>query len=436
MAAREASAIPPYVVVVNAGSKYSPKKLNIDGGDDPFGRYQVPQLLCQVVGKGKMIKTMLLNIDVVAAALHTEPAYICAWLGYEIGAAAKYEAKKPDRERGSVSGNYTSEVLSGHMKRFIREVILCGKCNLPELILSLKGKRDPAVSLSCDSCGASYKLLKISPKFKKFITNNPPAPVAAKDKSAERKKKEIAAAQREGAASPAPIASTNDAEPVDPDAPAPTFVVDAATGELVNLDELADAAAAQATDGATSVDVAWSVDLSEEAALARKNELVTQAVKQLIGSSVDEHAAWIAPDCTDLKEIVETGVARSRDPLEVIQMIFARVFNSHRTPEAFANVLTKNIPTLEPFFQQEQEFQNAMLDCLGPFIASSPDLLPRVAGILQILANTGLVEDEAFDSWWAEKQKAYGDDFFTHTSDFMEWLRGGDDDDDDAEEEE
>jgi hypothetical protein len=73
--------------VVNCGArKVEAKKVNIDGSDDVFYRYKVPQLLVQVIGKGKMIKTMFLNNDDFAKALHLMPEYIPAYLAYEIGA--------------------------------------------------------------------------------------------------------------------------------------------------------------------------------------------------------------------------------------------------------------------------------------------------------------------------------------------------------------
>ena len=54
-----------------------------------FDRYKMRQLQVQVVGKGKMIHTNLLNVDDVAKDLKTEPSYIGAWFGYEFGAQSK-----------------------------------------------------------------------------------------------------------------------------------------------------------------------------------------------------------------------------------------------------------------------------------------------------------------------------------------------------------
>jgi hypothetical protein len=127
--------------VVNCGAKkVESKKVNIDGSDDMFYRYKVNQLLIQVVGKGKMIKTMFLNNDEVARGLHLMPEYIPAYMGYEIGAQFKYENKKPERERAHISGEYTTAVLSDVLTKLIKEVVLCKHCKVFCLFLNIRSK--------------------------------------------------------------------------------------------------------------------------------------------------------------------------------------------------------------------------------------------------------------------------------------------------------
>lgn len=63
-----------YVVRVNAGQKVQPKIISIRGTTDMFDRYKMRQLFVQVIGKGKMIRTVFLNVDDVAKDLKTEPA--------------------------------------------------------------------------------------------------------------------------------------------------------------------------------------------------------------------------------------------------------------------------------------------------------------------------------------------------------------------------
>ena len=49
--------------------------VNINGCDDQFYRYKMPQLVCTVLGAGasKMVKTLLANVDDVGKSLQRPP---------------------------------------------------------------------------------------------------------------------------------------------------------------------------------------------------------------------------------------------------------------------------------------------------------------------------------------------------------------------------
>jgi hypothetical protein len=63
------------------GHNQKPRVLPIDTTtDDPFYRYKTPQLVAQVIGNGKMIRTQFNNLDSVAKALKVVPACMCTTL--------------------------------------------------------------------------------------------------------------------------------------------------------------------------------------------------------------------------------------------------------------------------------------------------------------------------------------------------------------------
>jgi len=159
-----------YAVQTKGDTKIVPKTINIDGSDDPFYRYKMRQLYLQVVGRGKMIKTVLLNVDDVAKDLKIPPQYMNAYMGYEIGANTKYDSKKPDRERAFISGEYESAQISTIMKKFINDVILCERCKLPEVTLIIE---DGVIINVCRSCGARTVLNNLKPRFEQYILHNP-----------------------------------------------------------------------------------------------------------------------------------------------------------------------------------------------------------------------------------------------------------------------
>ena len=81
--------------------------------------------------------------------------------------------------------------LSEHMQKFIKTIILCKNCGLPELWMRIAGQeKSRRVEVKCDSCGATVKLdiKMIKDKFKNYILNNPPPAHKSIDDNAERKK--------------------------------------------------------------------------------------------------------------------------------------------------------------------------------------------------------------------------------------------------------
>jgi len=87
--------IVPYVIPLSA---QKPKQLTLVPSD-PGSRYKTRQLQVQIVGKSKMMKTMLVNILDVARDMQVPPSYIGTFMGYEIGAQAKWDPKKPERQQ-------------------------------------------------------------------------------------------------------------------------------------------------------------------------------------------------------------------------------------------------------------------------------------------------------------------------------------------------
>lgn len=118
-----------------------------------------------------MIKTVLLNVDDVSKDLQVAPQYLTAYLGYELGAQAKYDLKKPDRERASLNGDIDSGDFNKAFCQFIKEYVLCPVCGLPETTMEVDKKTDK-LTVTCRGCGRTSPL-DLKPKFKQYIINHP-----------------------------------------------------------------------------------------------------------------------------------------------------------------------------------------------------------------------------------------------------------------------
>lgn len=241
---------PKYVVKTSGSEKLTPKLLNIDGSDDPFYRYKMRQLYVQVVGKGKMIKTNILNVDEVSKDLKVSPSYLTAYLGYETGAQFKYDPKKPDRQKAYISGDLDAASLTLQMQKMIKELVLCRNCNLPEITMFVNKNE---ISTSCRSCGEKTILDNLREKFSQFILNHPSKPLTSKEEKAVKKKQDEATQEMEkGEEEEAPPAPKEKKEKTVKKVRKPKKVV-------VEEDDDDD-------------DVEWSVPTDAESVAARRNE--------------------------------------------------------------------------------------------------------------------------------------------------------------------
>ena len=139
------------------------KKVNIDGSIDPFYRYKMRQLQLKHFGREKMTKTFFPNIKDVEKDLKIPSEYIMAFLGYSSHNKFGYDEK---RGYHYISGIMQIGEISECMRMLIDNLVLCRKCDLPELIINIESKSFWA---ECNSCGMKYKL-HLNEKFSKYIS--------------------------------------------------------------------------------------------------------------------------------------------------------------------------------------------------------------------------------------------------------------------------
>lgn len=134
---------------------------------DPNYRYQMPLLQTRIEGKGINIHTTLLNLGPVAKALRTNKDYLLRFFGYELSIQVN--------EKGSdiyLNGEISEDDVLKVVDRFIEKYILCAKCRLPEMFISLDAERSALVG-NCYSCGFKTPIDKAH-KLSSYILKNPP----------------------------------------------------------------------------------------------------------------------------------------------------------------------------------------------------------------------------------------------------------------------
>ena len=117
-------------------------------------RYRTRQLEIHFLGKNKMIKTVLTNLDNVAKDMQIPSEYLIKFIGYCLSAKT---------HKNTISGKYSASVLSNIVKDFILTVVCCDICGKPEITLK-------SLKKNCRSCG-SKTMISSPDKFVKYIEN-------------------------------------------------------------------------------------------------------------------------------------------------------------------------------------------------------------------------------------------------------------------------
>jgi translation initiation factor 5 len=145
--------------------------VNLNGSDDPFYRYQMDEIQVKVEGKGKMIKSHLINLEKVASQIERPIEYILSYIGAEIGAASKID-KENNQLKPWVGGELTQKQTQEYIFKFVRNFVNCKKCNNPETKCFIEGKKkNTTVHLQCASCG-NRSDLNSGHKLNKVIIND------------------------------------------------------------------------------------------------------------------------------------------------------------------------------------------------------------------------------------------------------------------------
>jgi translation initiation factor 5 len=170
--------------------------VNIGRTDDAAYRYKMPRLMGKVEGRGNGIKTVVVNIVDLGAALHRDPDEVLKFMGCELGAQIIWI---PEQERGIVNGAHTDEALQALVHLYVDKFVLCPTCKYPETSYKFKLKRD-YIYHTCKACGAKDALVDEGHRLCKFILNK--VKLAAKADAKGSKKDRKARKGAKGGAGP------------------------------------------------------------------------------------------------------------------------------------------------------------------------------------------------------------------------------------------
>jgi len=149
---------------------------------DPHYRYTMPALRVKVEGRGKMIKTIIMNLPEVARDVFRSPEYLLRFFGFELGASTQIDSKEINNPKYIIIGNRTLSDLNVALDKFIDQFVLCESCHNPETVISTKKN----VNFRCMACGHSTVPNPVH-KLTNFILKHPPT--GAEDSKTFKKEK-------------------------------------------------------------------------------------------------------------------------------------------------------------------------------------------------------------------------------------------------------
>jgi len=146
--------------------------INMDGSSDLHYRYKMPAILVKHEGKGKMNKSVLLNIKAVCESIGRPADYLLTYLGQTLNATTKLE-KNP--ALSYVTGHHDQGQVQEQVLKFIKDTVMCRCCDnhCPETSCYVEGsKKRQSLFLHCKGCGRdSY--LDTSDRFIKYMISHP-----------------------------------------------------------------------------------------------------------------------------------------------------------------------------------------------------------------------------------------------------------------------
>jgi len=358
----------PYVIPLSA---QKPKQLSLVPLD-PGSRYKTKQLQIQITGKSKMMKTMLVNILDVAKDMQVPPSYIGTFMGYEIGAQAKWDPKKPERQQAFLSGEHATKDLSKIALQFIQEVVLCPNCVLPEIVTEV----DPGLSKvfgRCRACGGFNELRITNEKFKRYILNHPPTTKGGSFSGAKNIKEKEAAVKKQ-------VVKQNERDKLEKQKEEQTTVV---PKEKHRSEE---------------EEIVWFSDTSDGAAKARRERMLPDAFSKTAKKPLE--IAEVKANLDSPENLLELKTLNGLSDCDVVPVIFDAIIPKDATNLA---PIAKNKEALKNFVVDE-EGQTALLRCIEKFCGETqPSLVSKAALTIKEIYDEELLDEQVILSWFEDQ---------------------------------
>ena len=122
-------------------------EINMNGNDnDPTYRYRIPAFNVTIAGQGNGIYTVFKNIDDISKRMNHPKEVLMKYI-------ASITGSNYNQSRDAITGSHTSNELKIIILQYIKFLVMCPECSIPETIPQIEGnKKNSTIKLCCFAC--------------------------------------------------------------------------------------------------------------------------------------------------------------------------------------------------------------------------------------------------------------------------------------------
>lgn len=129
--------------------------INQKESDDPYYRYNMPEIQIKQEGSGNGKKTVLLNIAEIADTLNRDVAILARFMAQHFGTIISFK-----KDKWIINGTFDAVHIQKSIYEFIDNFVLCKQCNNPETIFKLDKQNN--LRMKCTACSFNINCSNIS----------------------------------------------------------------------------------------------------------------------------------------------------------------------------------------------------------------------------------------------------------------------------------
>jgi len=131
--------------------------------NDTNYRYTMDEIHVTIGGKGNGVYTVFNNIEDVCKSMNHPVEVVMGYIAAITG--SNYIGS-----RNSITGTHNTDDLTTIILEYIKHLVMCSKCNIPETIPKIQGvKKNASIVLCCSACKNETPVKSVNKRINKGV---------------------------------------------------------------------------------------------------------------------------------------------------------------------------------------------------------------------------------------------------------------------------